>query len=59
MVEIIIFGYLGFDGRLWCSSDTMGAGFYFLLMEVFPLTDKPAPTKRFTVFIFGACVFIY
>jgi hypothetical protein len=40
-------------------SDTMGAGFYFLLIEVFPLTDKPAPTKWFTVYIFGACVFIY
>jgi hypothetical protein len=40
-------------------SDTMGAGFYFLLIEVFPLTDKPTPTKWFTVYIFGACVFIY
>ncbi len=59
MIREVVNGFLRVDGDRWCSSDTMGAGFYILFLEVSPLADKPAPTKRFTVYIFGACVFIY
>ncbi len=37
----------------------MGAEFYILLPAFYPLTGKPAPQKRFMVYILGACVFIY
>jgi hypothetical protein len=60
--ENIVFGNLEFIGHHWRLMLLFGydgSRFLHFVTDVFPLTDQPAPTKWFTVYILGACVFIY